>query len=129
MKKLENFKKALMNLRLAKEYEFPYDVVTQTGLVNLFIICFEQSWKAMKEILEQHGYGEGKTGSPKMIIKLAYQAGMIQDEEAWRDLLDKRNEAAHSYNEAVAVEIIEKTKICYIQLFEELENEINKRWL
>lgn len=129
MKKLENFKKALMNLRLAKEYEFPYDVVTQTGLVNLFIICFEQSWKAMKEILEHHGYDEGKTGSPKMIVKLAYQAGMIRDEEAWRDLLDKRNEAAHSYNEAVAAEIIEKTKICYIQLFEELEKEINKRWL
>lgn len=129
MKKLENFRKALINLQLAREYEFPYDIVTQTGLVNLFIICFEQSWKAMKEILEQHGYGEGKTGSPKMIIKLAYQAGMIQDEEAWRDLLDKRNEAAHSYNEAVAAEIIEQTKMCYIHLFEELEKEINERWL
>ena len=90
---------------MAKNYEPPYDVVTQTGLVNLFIICFEQSWKVMKDKLERHEYGEGRTGSPKMIIKLAYQAGMIQDEKAWIDLLDKRNEAAHSYNENVAAEI------------------------
>lgn len=129
MTKLENFRKSLVNLQLAKNYEPPYDVVTQTGLVNLFIICFEQSWKVMKDKLERHGYGEGRTGSPKMIIKLAYQAGMIQDEKAWIDLLDKRNEAAHSYNENVAAEIIGQTKMCYIRLFEELEKEIDKRWL
>ena len=129
MKKFENFQKAFQNLRLIQNYEPPYDVVTQTGLVNLFVICFEQSWKAMKEILEEHGYGEGKTGSPKMIIKLAYQAGMIQDEKGWRDLLDMRNAAAHSYNEAMAVEIIERTKNCYIGLFAELDEEIKTNWI
>ena len=107
MKKLENFSDALENLRLCRCYSAPYDVVTQTGLVNLFSICFEQSWKAMKEILEKHGYM--KTGSPKMIIKLAYQAGMIQDE--------------------TALQIIEKTKGRYLVLFEALERELLENWL
>ena len=32
----------------------------------------------MKEILESHGYEEGATGSPKIILKTAYKAGMIK---------------------------------------------------
>lgn len=106
-----------------------FDVVTKTGLVNLFSICFEQSWKTMKEILECHGYDESRTGSPKMIIKLAYKAGMIQDEEAWLEILDRRNEVAHSYNDEVAEVIIERTKEDYLALFELLESELKKEWL
>lgn len=129
MRKFENFVNALNNLKLCKNYSEPYDVVTETGLVNLFSICFEQSWKAMKEILENHGYSESKTGSPKMIIKLAYSAGMLEDESGWLELLDRRNEVAHSYNEEVAVVIIEKTKESYLGLFEALEKEIRENWL
>lgn len=129
MKKFENFSNALNNLRLCKNYSAPYDVVTETGLVNLFSICFEQSWKVMKEILERQGYGEGRTGSPKLIIKLAYSAGMIQDEKGWLEILDKRNEIAHSYNEEVAAGIIEKTKETYLALFETLEKELQENWL
>ena len=46
MKKFENFSSALDNLKLCRNYSAPYDVVTETGLVNLFSICFEQAWKA-----------------------------------------------------------------------------------
>lgn len=129
MKKFENFKKALTNLKLARNYEEPYDIVTETGLVNLFSICFEQSWKAMKEILESHGYNESKTGSPKMILKLAYQAGMITDEARWLEVLAMRNEISHSYNEEVALRIINKTKSDVIDLFEGLASEMEKNWL
>lgn len=133
MRKYENFKKALKNLEVCEQYEEPYDVVTQTGLVSLFSICFEQAWKAMKEILESHGFGEGKTGSPKMIIKLAYHAGMIEDEAGWLELLDRRNEVAHTYavhtyNEEVALEVIERTKERYLLLFQDLADEIEANW-
>ena len=129
MKKLELFQKALDNLRLIENYAPPYDVVTETGLVNLFSICFEQAWKAMKEILEEHGFDKSRTGSPRMIIKLAYQAGMIKEEEGWLNLMDARNEVSHSYNEDVALSIIKKSKEQYVSLFEELEKEMAERWL
>ena len=64
-----------------------------------------------------------------MIIKLAYKAGMIQDEKGWLELLDRRNEVSHSYNEEVAAAIIEKTKETYLLLFEILEKEIKDKWL
>ena len=58
-----------------------------TGLVGLYEICFEQSWKTMKELLERDSFTEGQTGSPCQIIKTAYQAGMLENEELWLDAL------------------------------------------
>ena len=49
MKKYENFKAALKNLKDIYDYEEPYNNVVLTGLAALYEICFEQSWKAMKE--------------------------------------------------------------------------------
>ena len=77
MRKYENFCNALSNMKDIYNYEEPYDNVVITGLVGLYEICFEQSWKMMKEILEIHGYAEGATGSPKIILKIAL--GIIAD--------------------------------------------------
>ncbi len=129
MEKYDNFLSALENLKKIRDYASPYDVVTETGLVHLFSICFEQAWKAMKEILEEHGYADGRTGSPRMIIKLAYQAGMIASEEGWLRLLDHRDAVAHFYNEEVALTIIGKTRECYLELFLQLAEEIEGLWL
>lgn len=90
MRKYENFCNALSNMKDIYNYEEPYDNVVITGLVGLYEICFEQSWKMMKEILEIHGYAEGATGSPKIILKTAYKAGMIRDEEQWLRALQAR---------------------------------------
>lgn len=52
----------------------------------------------MKELLEYHGFNEAATGSPRTVIKTAYLAGMIDDEEAWLKALVARNNVSHSYN-------------------------------
>ena len=102
MRKYENFCNALSNMKDIYNYEEPYDNVVITGLVGLYEICFEQSWKMMKEILEIHGYAEGATDSPKIILKTAYKAGMIRDEEQWLRALQARNNVTHSYNRKIA---------------------------
>jgi len=129
MKKFDNFCKALDNLKTARNYEEPYDTVTQTGIIALFEICFEQSWKVMKAVLEEHGRSPQKTGSPRMIIKLAFSAGMIDDEETWLELLKTRNTLTHTYDEEMATESIKVIKSSYIGLFERLRDEIEKIWL
>jgi nucleotidyltransferase substrate binding protein (TIGR01987 family) len=129
MKKFDNFCKALDNLKQIYDYSEPYNTVTETGLVALFSICFEQSWKAMKEILEIHGYDSSKTGSPKMIIKVAYSAGMIKDEDGWLNALSARNDVTHSYNEQIALGIINNAKNNFITLFENLKTEILENWI
>jgi nucleotidyltransferase substrate binding protein (TIGR01987 family) len=129
MKKYENFCAALLNLKDLYKCEEPYSNVILTGLVGLYEICFEQAWKAMKEILENHGFEESKTGSPKQILKTAYQANMIQDEELWLDALVSRNNVTHSYNRAIALDIVNRTKKDYFMLFETLKKELEEKWL
>lgn len=129
MKKLENFENALVNLKEIKDYQEPYDNVILTGLVGLYEICFEQSWKAMKEILEQQGFADERTGSPRIVLKTAYASGMIQDEELWMQALAARNNVAHSYNRAVALDIVSQTKEKFLVMFEELQKELRAKWI
>ena len=128
MKKYENFCASLKNMKDIFEYEEPYNTVVLTGLVGLYEICFEQSWKMMKEILEIHGYEEGATGSPKIILRTAYKAGMIKDEENWLRALQERNNV-HSYNEKIALGIVRQAKAIFYDLFVQLKLEIDANWL
>ena len=128
MKKFDNFCKALENLKDVYNYEEPYDNVVLTGLVALYEICFEQSWKAIKEILESNGFEEGQTGSPKKILKTAYQARMLVDEALWMQALVSRNNVAHAYNRDIALDIVRKTKEIYYKMFCDLKEEIDRKW-
>lgn len=110
MKKYDNFCRALENLREIYRYHAPYDTVVLTGLVGLYGICFEQSWKAIKEILCDQGFPESQTGSPKQILKTAYQVGMIHDSEKWLAALNARNNVTHAYDQAVALDTVDQIK-------------------
>ena len=69
------------------------------------------------------------TGSPRTVLKTAYKAGMIADEELWLSALTSRNNVAHAYNQAIALDIIRQAKTKYYDMFVELVNEIQKNWL
>ena len=129
MKKYENFCNAFHNLKDIYDYNEPYTNVEMSGLVALYEICFEQAWKAMKEILEQQGFAEEKTGSPKIVLKTAFAAGMIEDEELWLAALNARNNVAHSYNKEIALDIIHQTKDKFYKMFEKLKKEVDEKWL
>lgn len=129
MKKFDNFKKSLDNLKEIYKYEEPYNIIELTGSVGLYEMCFEQAWKAMKEVLDDNGFAESKTGSPKQILKTAFQANLISDERLWLDALVSRNDVAHSYNSEIALDIVKRTKIDYFNLFVKLKDEIEENWI
>ncbi len=129
MKKYDNFCNALHNLKDIYNYQEPFGNVELTGMVGLFSVCFEQSWKAMKELLEDNGYDSAQTGSPRHIIKTAYQAGMIDDEELWLSALISRNNVAHAYNQAIALDIIHDTKAKYYDMFCRLKQDMENNWI
>lgn len=128
MKKYDNFCAALKNLEDIYLYKEPYDNVIMTGLVGLYKICFEQSWKAIKEILTINGIAESQTGSPRQILKSAYQVGLIRDEDTWLAALVSRNNVAHAYNQEIAKDIIKQTQNKYFHMFTDLKSEIEKNW-
>ena len=129
MKKYENFLSAFHNLKDVHDYEEPYGNVELTGLVGMYGVCFELSWKVMKEILEKSGFEEGKTGSPRQIMKTAYQADLIQDEDLWLAALVSRNNVSHSYNKDIALDIIRDTKEKYYEMFRKLVEQIETNWI
>lgn len=129
MKNLKNFNKALANLHEGLKLDEPYSIVEKTGIVGLFEICFEQSWKLMKTVLEEHGRYDQKISSPRSIIKIAYQCGMVNDCEGWLNLLEARNILAHTYSDEQSIDVIRQLKTDYITLFDTLKNEIEDRWV
>lgn len=129
MKKYENFCAALKNLQDIYGYQEPYNNVVLTGLVGLYEICFEQAWKMMKAVLEVHGFEGAATGSPRWIIKTAYQASMITDEAIWLAALQARNNVSHSYNQAVALDIVRQTKGNFYDMFCRLKDQIETNWM
>ena len=129
MKKYENFCSSLGNMKDIYNYKEPYDNVVLIGLVGLYEITFEQPWKMMKEILQNHGYEEGATGSPKIILKTAYKAGMIKDEELWLRALQARNNVTHSYNQKIALSIVSEAKTEFYKMFVDLKEEVESGWL
>lgn len=126
---MDNFDKALRNLRegLALFARTDRSVLTLTGLVSLFEICFEQAWKRMKTVLYREGFLEANSGSPTRIIKLSYRERMIQDEASWRAMLDQRRMGVHAYKEEVAEDIAASVP-AYIELFENLQKELEANW-
>ena len=62
------------------------------------------------------------------ILKTAYKAGMINNEELWLEALVSRNNVARAYNEAIAKDIIDQTKNKYYDMFMELEQTIEQHW-
>lgn len=128
MKKFENFCKTLDNLEEINHCTPPYDVIITAGLCSLFTQCFEQSWRAMKEYLSQEGWAEADTGSPRQILKISYQAGLIFDESGWLRALEERNLSAHTYNQEVADTLIADTCNIFLPLFRDLREELEKRY-
>ena len=129
MERYNNFCKALANLHEGIKLEEPYSIVEQTGIVGLFEICFEQSWKLMKAVLEENGRFEQVTGSPRAIIKIAFQCNMINDEELWLSLLKARNIVSHTYSDEQSLLVIKDLKEKYINVFDNLKKILDEKWL
>lgn len=126
--KLENLERALRSMSSIYDYDEPYSEVELAGIVALFEVTFELSWKAMKESLQTFGYPAAQTGSPRSVLKTAYAAGMIDDEQVWLDALAMRNNVSHSYNSEIALEMARVAKSRYYALFGNLADVLRAKW-
>ena len=48
--------------------------------------------------------------SPKTVLKEAYGAKLIEDEDLWLNMLKDINTTTHTYNEKLAIEICDNVK-------------------
>ncbi|WP_045221130.1 nucleotidyltransferase substrate binding protein [Desulfonatronum thioautotrophicum] len=92
-----NYQHALRLLTEAVERIDDLDDLGKEGLVQRFEYTFELAWKTIKDFLNAKGVD---VRFPRDVIKRAFSDGIIDDGEAWLDMLDQRNRLAHTYNEA-----------------------------
>lgn len=69
------------------------------GTIQRFEFAIELCWKAMKRQLGAEGIA---TATPKETLRRAFQAGWLDDETLWLDMLLDRNRTTHLYDEAMA---------------------------
>ena len=79
-----------------------------TFLYQFYEICFELSWKTMKDYLESEGF---EVKSPREAIKLAFQTGLVEDGELWIEALEARNMTSHIYDEETINKIVRTQRL------------------
>jgi len=129
--RVEQFKNSLQSLEKINTIEWPDNEdlfgFIWCGVVSKFCITFDLSYKLAKDVLvEYHGITDFAKGSPREILKEAYQANMINDEK-WLEMLAKRNEIVHQYEDyAVVDDWCERITNEYIPLFQALADYVQK---
>lgn len=118
------FSNAVERLKEALEEE-ENDIVID-GVLHRFEFTFELAWKTTKDYLEYVGVIE-KTGSPREIIKSAFEYGILENGEAWIKMMLARNSLSHLYDEAKSREVYQEIKDIYFSLLEKLKNKLNEK--
>lgn len=79
------------------------DEFERDSLIKRFEFTYEMGWKLMMSFEKENGV-TGMLGS-KDVIRHAVALGLIENGEAWMDMIDARNQTSHVYDEDTAVDI------------------------
>lgn len=129
IQRFNHFTKALSQLREAVELarQRQLSKLEEQGLIQAFEFTHELAWNTLKDFLEERGvqnlYGSRDT------TREAFKSGLIENGEAWMNMIQSRNLTSHTYEEATAIKIISAVRITYCKEFEALHaklKELNK---
>ena len=125
--KLSNYRKALhrlaevVNVAKARELnDFEAD-----GMIQRFEFTFELAWKLLKSYAEYQGVDKEIMGS-RDAIRWAFENGLITDSNVWMEMIKRRNDTSHTYDEDTASEVVERIEDvyyqCFVYLFEKMKS-------
>lgn len=127
MKKLDHYRANLEVLSTAGQQDLENEFVIG-GIIDKFMIQFELGWKVLKELLQYEGRSEARSGSPREILKVAFQVYDFVDEDVWIAMLRDRNNMGHIYDGNAARRLAQTIIDAYIPAFQRMEREIVKRY-
>ncbi|MEY2507791.1 MAG: hypothetical protein QOH01_2120 [Verrucomicrobiota bacterium] len=128
--RLQSFRKAFRRLSdaAALAAERKLTDLEQQGIIQVFEFTHELAWNTLRDFLEPTGatnlFGSVNT------TRAAFAAGLIENGEAWMEMIKDRNLTTHSYDERTADKISSAILSSYVpefgkfaQRFAELEKE------
>ncbi len=120
----EDFSRAINRLSEALEEE-ETDVIVD-GVLHRFEFTFELAWKTLKDYLEYIGV-INKTGSPREVLKSAFEHGIIDNGQEWINMMLSRNSLSHLYDEETSREIYYNIKEIYFGLLKQLDKKLSEK--
>lgn len=121
--RFQNFSRSFLLLEQSTELENP-SVIERAGMIKFFEMAFEQSWKVLKDFLEEEGF---TVKSPRDAIKTAFQYGFIDNAAIWLEAMKDRNLTTHTYDEEAAEKVENNIKHSYYPILKSLYIDFNKK--
>jgi nucleotidyltransferase substrate binding protein (TIGR01987 family) len=120
-----NFQKASSKLHSAVEVANSRDLteLEVQGLIKAFEFTYELAWNLLRDYFIFQG-SNSITGS-RDAFREALNKGLIRNDENWFNMITDRNQSTHVYNQETALEIADRVKELYAELFEELEEKFS----
>ncbi len=120
IQRFNHFTKALSQLQEAVSLaqERPLSKLEEQGLIQAFEFTHELAWNTLKDFLEERGV-QNLYGS-RDATREAFKTGLIENGEAWMDMIRSRNLTSHTYEEATAAQIVSAIRATYFTEFETL---------
>ena len=88
------------------------------ALIQTFEFTYELGWKTMKDFLRYEGVD--KVFLPRDVIKQGFHYQIIEDGQAWMNMLDDRNLMAHAYDELKAERAVKHITQSYVQAIDQV---------
>lgn len=112
--RIENFNRAfeIFNNAVKAYNQEKENILMHMALVQAYEVCFELSWKVLKDYLAENGI---LVYMPKEVIKEAFNKNVIENGQIWIDMLDARNAASHEYKMDKINLILEKISTTYYE--------------
>jgi nucleotidyltransferase substrate binding protein (TIGR01987 family) len=125
--RFDNYNRALQPLTdaVALGEQREYTELEKQGVIQGFEFVHELAWNVLKDFLEFEGI-QGIVGS-RGTVREAFKRGLIVNGELWMDMIAKRNLTSHTYNQALAQELVSVIVGAYHAAFVELQSAMRAR--
>ena len=121
-----NFARAFLLLQEALENGVEVlNELEREGVIQRFEYTFELAWNTLKDRMEYDGIALA-TVTPRNVIREAFQARLIEDGEAWIDMLNDRNLMSHTYDSARFEHVIRNIVRRYLPILQEMYARLNE---
>ena len=126
MGRLTIFKNAIKRLEEVIEIstQRPLNSFENDSLIKRFEFTYEMAWKLMMSYEKENGITE-LMGS-KDVVRRAFAMSLIDNGEAWLEMIDDRNKTSHLYDEEMAEDVIDDILHTYYPLFLELQRKMEE---
>jgi nucleotidyltransferase substrate binding protein (TIGR01987 family) len=123
IQRFNNFTKALGQLSKFIQ-KGDLNELEKQGLIQAFEYTYELAWNTIKDYFED----QGETGihGSRNAFRLAFRRGLIENGQAWMDMIKSRTLTTHTYNEEIAEAIANAVMTIYYTEFILLENTLQK---